>query len=240
MFSTLTDTEGRKGKTPAKMTLMVFDEFIKERNIPPYPSNTVDLFYNLYESFDRRRNQVRVVLLGNTADVVNPFFRAWHITPIAKGSSRYFKVGNQYVYYENAYNPAFEQESLNTYLGGITVNSSYGRYATQNEFKNETGIFIGRKSNAAVCSWCFVWNGQKFAVWNDMFAGKLFVNGRPGGDYPEIVLSKKDMGANQILIKKTSPVMRKLIRAYSFGDLLFDNDQRRESFLEILSWCGVR
>lgn len=240
MFSALTDVEGRKGKTPANMTLMVFDEFIKEKNVPPYPANTVELFYNMYESFDRRQNRVRAVLLGNTADIVNPFFRSWHISPIPKGTSRYFKVGNAHIYWENAYSKAFEEESRNTYLGALTEGSRYGQYATGNEFKNETGVFIGKKSAAAFCTWCFVWNGQKYAVWNDVYAGKLFINGRPNGDYEEVVLSKRDLGVNQILVGRSSPMLKKIVKLYGYGDVLFDNDQRREGFMEILSWCGIR
>ena len=77
----LTSFDSLKGATTANNTLMVLDEFIKEKRVPPYPSGCVDMLMNMWETFDRRENRVILVGLANNADLVNPLFQAWGITP---------------------------------------------------------------------------------------------------------------------------------------------------------------
>lgn len=236
----LTSYDSYKGTTVANMSLMVLDEFIKEKRVPPYPPGCVDMLLNLWETIDRREDRVRIVMLANTADIVNPFFRAWNITPIERGTSRYFPVGDMSVYYENAYNADFAQFADQSNIGKLTRGSSYGDYAGRNEFKNETGLFVAQKPKSAKCYGAYVWGPTTFGIWNDINSGNVYVNQRPDKVVRPVVLTRDDMAPDYMMIEKSSPMLKFPLKAYRYGQLFFDSDVTRELFLNMLELVGLR
>lgn len=238
MYS-LTSFDSYKGSTTANMSLMVLDEFIKEKRVPPYPSGCVDMLMNMWETFDRREDRVTLVGLANSADLVNPLFRAWGITPIPKGTSRLFKVGDSCVYYENAYSPTFEAFSSKSNIGAFTKGSDYEEYAQQNEFANATGMFVKEKPKGCISVVNLMYKGMGFGVWQDVHTGDVFVDRKPG-DKQMLVLTREDMTPNYMIIERNSPIIRFPLKAYSYGQCYFDCDATRELFLDMLAMCGLK
>lgn len=238
MYS-LTSFDSYKGATTSKMTLMVLDEFIKEKKVPPYPSGCVDMLMNMWETFDRRENRVVLVMLANAADLVNPFFREWGIEPIPKGTSRYFKRGDSQVYYENAWCEAFEKMSAKTNIGAFTSGTKYADYALNNEFASMNGMFIKSKPHRACGVSSIVFRGEEYGVWQDLLSGNVYVD-HDCPDTQKIVLTRDDMSPNYMIIERNSPILRFPLKAYSYGQCFFVDDACRETFLEMLGLCGLR
>lgn len=236
----LTSFDSLKGATTANNTLMVLDEFIKEKRVPPYPSDCVNMLMNMWETFDRRENRVILVGLANNADLVNPLFQAWGITPIPRGSSRYFKVGNSAVYYENAFNAEFEQYSATSNIGAFTAGSDYAEYAQQSEFTNMTGQFVKPRTKSCDCIIALKFRGIPFAIWQDMHTGIVYVDRKPPTSKQVVVLTRHDMSPDTMLIERNAPLIKFAVRAYSHGDCYFDSDATREMWLDMLSMCGLR
>lgn len=236
----LTSFDSYKGATTANMSLMVLDEFIKEKRVPPYPSNVVDMLMNMWETFDRREDRVTLVGLANNADLVNPLFRAWHIKPIPKGTSKYFKVGDSCVYYENAYSKAFEAYSSKSNIGAFTKGSTYAQYAQQSDFTNATGLFVADKPKGCVAVVTVSYRGIVFAVWQDVHTGNVYVDRKPTKDQQVLVLTREDMTPNYMIIERNSPLIRFPLKAYSYGQCFFDSDATREMFLDMLALCGLK
>lgn len=236
----LTSFDSYKGTTSAKCTLMVLDEFIKENKNVPYPPGCVDMLMNMWETFDRRENRVILVGLANNANLVNPIFRAWNITPIPKGSSRYFKVGNSHVYYENAFCAEFEKYSAQSNIGMFTAGSDYAEYAQQSEFMNATGLFVKKRPKGCDCIVAMLFKGIPFAVWQDIHTGDVFIDRKPPQNKAIAVLTRHDMTPDTRLIERTAPLIKFAMRSYSQGECYFDSDATREMWLDMLVMCGLK
>lgn len=235
----LTAFDSYKGSTTPEMSLMVLDEFIKEKRVPPYPPNTVNTFFNLWETFDRREDRVKVVMLANAADLVNPFFREWSIKPIPKGTSKKFRVGSGLVYYENAWNPDFQMYARSTNVGKYSQGGSYDEYAVGNDFASASGIFVCEKPKRAACQINLIWGNDQFGVWVDRYGGGLWVNDKPSKSTPRAVLMKSDMLPDLFMIDRASGIMQRCIDSFKCGGLFFSSDYVRETFLEMLALCGL-
>lgn len=236
----LTTFDSYKGATTANMSLMVLDEFIKEKKVPPYPAGCVDMLMNMWETFDRREDRVTLVMLANAADLVNPFFREWGIKPIPKGTSRYFAHGDSEIYYENAWCERFEQYSAKSNIGSFTSGTKYAEFAEQNEFANATGMFVKAKPNRALEVTAIVFKGIEFRVWQDLLTGDVFVDHDMRGAGKKLVLTRDDMTPNYMIIERNSPILKFPLKAYSYGQCYFESDACRELFLEMLTLCGLR
>lgn len=236
----LTSFDSYKGTTSANCTLMVLDEFIKENKNVPYPPKCVDMLMNMWETFDRRENRVILVGLANNADLVNPLFQAWGITPIPRGASRYFKVGNSAVYYENAFNEKFSEYSAQSNIGMFTAGSDYDEYAQQSEFMNATGLFVKTRTKGCDCIVAVKFKGVPFAVWQDFHTGVVYIDRKPPADKEIAVLTRHDMTPNTVLIERNAPLIKFAIRAYSHGDCYFADDATREMWMEMLVMCGLK
>lgn len=238
MYS-LTSFDSFKGSTTPDMHLMVFDEFIKEKRVPPYPPNTVDMFFNLWDTFDRRENRVKVVMLANSADLVNPFFREWNIKPIPKGTHTKVKIGNGWGYYENAWNPDFAKYASESNVGKYSAGSSYDEYAVGNEFAQAKGIFVSEKPKQCSCQMGIIWGADKFGVWYDRFGSGIYIDDKPNNKSPKVVLMKADMLPDLLMIDRTFPLLKRCIDNFKCGMMNFSSDYVRETFLDMLGMCGL-
>lgn len=238
MYS-LTSFDSYKGSTTPDMELMVLDEFIKEKRNPPYPPNTVETFFNLWDTFDRREDRVKVVMLANAADLVNPFFREWRISPIPKGTSKKFKVGNAQVYYENAWNADYQQYASASNIGKYSAGSSYDEYSLGNEFAQAKGIFLGPKPKHARCQIALGWGRDNFGVWYDRYLGGLYINDKPSKNSPRAVLMRQDMMPDLYMIDRTSTILNRCVNTFKSGAMTFSTDYVRETFLDMLTLCGL-
>lgn len=238
----LSSFDSYKGASTPKMELMHFDEFIKERekrNVP-YPPGAVNAFWNLYDTFDRRENRLRVVMTANAADLVNPFFRAWKIKPIPKGSTAKFQVGRKMVFYENAYSEEYAKWARSSDIGAYTFGSSYDDYSIGNEFANSNGLFIRKRPENSYCQMGIKWGDELFGVWCTLRNGDSFVTNKVSKDAETIVLSHSDLTPDYILLDRKAPYLKWLVKAYSYGQLYFDKDATRENFLDMLALCGLK
>lgn len=238
----ITSFDSYKGTTAPKVWLMVLDEFIKEREkrYVPYPPNVVHSFYNLFDTFDRRENRVKFVGLANEADLVNPFFREWGITPIPKGTHRIFRVNKYKCLYESAWNAEYEKWSRNSILGKMTAGTSYDDYAVGSNFANSGDMFISPIPKGSHCQMRIHWQGVDFGVWSSLNFGSLYVNQKPPRNCDCIVLTRADMRPDYMMIDRSHPYLKSLVKCYGYGQLLFDKPQTRELFLDMLTLCGLK
>lgn len=239
-FAALNDMESFRGASTADVTLWHFDEFIIKKRQARYPAGTVDMFWDVFDSLDRREDRVRVVLSANTANLINPFFREWNVPIIPQGTSRYFKVGRTEIFYENAYNPEFERDSCDSYIGRATEGSTYADYATYNEFTQMTGMFVKNKPASAKCHLSITYMGEHFGVWMDGFTGDSYVTRRASREAAKCALTRDDMTPNFMLIDKNYPYLKYCKKCYSYGQLFFESDKIRESFLDMLAMLGLK
>ncbi len=240
-FLALTKAQSYKGKAVANMHWVVFDEFIRETRVPPYPKNCVEMLINLWETLDRREDRVRIVMLANAADVVNPYFVEWHITPPPVGKSKRVDVGVAQVFVQNCWSKKFEECADDSNIGRLTRGSKYASYAQMNQFKNDTKTFVEQRPKRSAPTRNIKWGHTTFSLWMDLgLSGKMYVCGKPSSEVETIVLMREDMEPDLVMIERTDPILKGYGRMYRRGLMMFDSVQTRERFCEVLTMCGVR
>lgn len=240
VFAAITTFDAKKGATNAHMTMIVYDEFISEKGNIGYPPLVVDKLMNVWETYDRRENRTKIYMLANAADEVNPFFRAWNIAPIPKGTTRKFPVGSSSAFYQNAYSAEFQKAADDSAIGAFTKGTSYARYASDNEFKTHTGLFVADKPKNCRCAYTIVFRGETFGVWNPMKPGNVYITRKGSKDSLQIVLSRDDMRPDYVMLELRTPILKHLMHRYRMGCLFFDSDGTRELFHEIMLRLGIR
>lgn len=238
-FMALTKAQSYKGKTVANMTMLVFDEFIRETRVPPYPSNCVNMLINLWETVDRRENRVRIVMLANAADVVNPYFVAWGIVPPEPGCHIKVKHGRSFIYVENCWSKEFDAYADDSEIGKFTEGSAYQLYAQKNLFANQSGLFVIKRPKRSRPYMNVRWGEQVFGLWvllDDL--GAVFVEEGVISEVEVVCLTKDDMAPDTYVIERNDPVLKALVKRGRMGRLWFESDRCRERFLRMLELCG--
>lgn len=237
----LTKAQSYKGKAVANMHYVVFDEFIRETRIPPYPRDCVGMLMNLWETLDRREDRVKIIMLANAADIVNPYFVEWHITPPPAGSKKRVKVGRGYIFVQNCWSKAFEQMADDSNIGMLTAGTKYASYAQMNEFRNADDKFIAERPKRSQATRNIKWGNEVFCIWMDLaLNGKMYVVGKECKDVPTLALMREDMEPDLYLIERSDPILKGYARIYRNGLMWFDSVQTRERFFDVLTMCGVR
>ena len=238
-FLALTKAQSYKGKTVANMTLVIFDEFIRETRIPPYPTNCVNMLINLWETLDRRENRVRIVMLANAADVVNPYFVAWGIVPPEPGCHIKVPVGASFVYVENCWSKEFEAYADDSEIGRFTRGSAYSLYAQKNMFANQSGLFVRKRPKRSHSQMNIVYGEQMFCVFvSTENLGEMFVEFGADAARPTIALTREDSSPDVIVIQRNHPYLKGLVDRARDGRMWFESDKCREQFWRVMELCG--
>lgn len=240
-FLALTKAQSYKGKAVANMHYLIFDEFIRETRIPPYPHNCVEQLLNLWETLDRREDRVTIVMLANAADVVNPYFLAWHITPPPVGRTKRVKVGRAQVFVQNCWSKKFEQAADQSNIGQLTAGSAYAAYAQMNQFRNDDKTFIAKRPKRSMCRQNVKWGNDVFSVWCSLdLDGTLYICEGACPDKQTFALMREDATPDIEMIERNEPILKAWARFFRRGMMRFENVKSREQFCEVLQMCGVR
>lgn len=240
-FMALTKYGSYKGAALAKCSLIVFDEFIRENKFPGYPTDAVNALYSIWESLDRQEGRTKIVMLANSADLVNPYFLAWNIEPPEKGTSHIYKVGESRLFYQNCYDPKFDKYSKQSEIRKFTSGTKYDSYAHDNDFKNMTGLFVKHKPKTSHPQATIIFRNDAYTIWPDGVSGDIYVcKAHNETNVLKIALTRNDMKPDIMLIKRNSSYIKTLLNAFQVSQLYFDSDATRERFLDALSLCGLR
>lgn len=238
-FMSLTSFDAQKGKAVARCNMIVYDEFISEKEYTRYPPNAVEKLLSIWESLDRREDRIRIFMLANAADMVNPFFRTWHIVPIPRGTSRTFKVGRSRLYYENAYDAAFTEEAKQTAIGSFTAGTAYERYASENFFKNASGAYCEKRDKRNTPRMSIKWHADTFTLWYRARGGWYIDRSDPNCSF-KFCLYTKDQTPDYPAIDDVRRFLVIIRRYFRRNTLWFDSDETRELWFAMSAECGVK
>ena len=237
-IQSLTTVQNQKGVEYPKATMILFDEFIREVSFPGYLPHEVDSLMGFWHTVDRERNDVRVVMLANSASRRNPYFDEWHITDTSFGVHK-IKVGRSYLCYENVSPDEYESQNQNSNIYNFTYGSAYWNYAYGNKFHEDTGLMVCKKPSRARAECNLSFAGKTFSVWCDEFKGVYYVSKKRAGGVDTYALMRDDLSANSIVINRTSGYIKGLVNIFRCGYMFFDSDVTRETFIDLLTRCGL-
>jgi hypothetical protein len=211
-----------------------FDEFVIDSKVIHYIKNEAVQFLEFYETVARLRDNVRVFFISNAISITNPYFHYWKIKP--NSHQRFTKYEHMVV--EFVKNPEFVEAKYKTRFGQIIKGTEYGDYAVENTFLKDNYNFVDKKSGSATFTFSVFYNGSQYGIWTDHKKGLVYVS-RNIDPYNEIqlVITDTDHKPNMLLIKSASRshYLRRLIQAYEYGFLRFEDMSIKNQTLEMMS-----
>lgn len=236
-----------KMATMRKLRRVMFDEALIDKRIDPYTRylpNEYDLLQNLIGTLERyceadRRGapRLRVYLMGNAVDLINPYFARLGITEQPPFGYRWFMRKTWFFAYPdpNDYAKRNDTEKMAERMG--TSGTDYA-----NQFAANAQNFVEKKPASAVFAFGVAYMSEVFGVWCDMSGGYYYVNHKvPNDDSATIfALTADDNKPNYIVAKAANKTLRGLSDLYCYGAVKFENPATRERFNNVLSLFGVR
>jgi hypothetical protein len=224
---------------------IIFDEAIIESNdrYHRYLANEFDnYFLSVLSSLLREDVEnvggTKIFLLGNSVDLLCPYFEAFGITFNMLSNYGIYWVHNKTVLFWNV-EPRFTDEEINkTIVGRLGVNAATKNMIFNNEFVTNNDEFICEKPKYARVIGGIVFNGRKFSIW--IFGKSLFVSSKMPNNLHIFTLLYDDGSINYTALRRNSTLMDAVKRAYFNNSIWYDTPKTREGFYPILRFIGIR
>ena len=219
---TLSTAQQLKSSNFPNVKYIIFDEFIIEDGQGHYLKNEVDIFLGLIETISRLRD-VKVILLGNSANLVNPYFLFFDLHLPYKNEIITFKDGLIALQYASS--NEYMKVKKESRFGKLVENTTYEEYAIENKFVNINNDFIEKKDKDSKFSFSFIYKDFRFGVWVNWLSGKMYIS----TDYLEngivFACTSNDHKPNTMLlsIAKKYNCWNNFINNYKLGNVYFEN-----------------
>ena len=227
-----------KSSTFEQVDTIIFDEFIIDKGCYHYLQNEVTAFLELIETVGRLRD-IRVLLLGNAISITNPYFVELDLSLPYNSEYKIFKRDNKgnpliLVYYGK--NLKYRELKKSTRFGQLIENTSYGRYAIDNEMLRDSKAFINKKTKDSKFYFILKLNNKNLGVWIDYKLGNMYLSYDYDPNCPvTFSINTEDHDENTILIRgRTSPFFKSIIEYYRLAKLNFENQQIKNQVMKII------
>ena len=153
-------------KTAMPLTdVIIYDEFLQETNLGGrYLKNEPWLLSSIASSVFRRRTGCRIICLGNTTELINPYFDFFGIIP---DRNKEYNLYKNIVVEISDPDKYYNEETEKTDLEELLMNTEYGEYAYGGEFNDSDESLLGKMHRLHQCKYNIIFNGETFGVWID-------------------------------------------------------------------------
>jgi hypothetical protein len=231
--------QSEKSNAYPNVTTIIFDEFIREKDNSGYIPNEVEALLNLMDTVFRDRENARCVCLSNSVSVVNPYFLYFDMVPNIKKRFNAYKD----ILIEIPDSKDFSEERRKTRFGSLIDGTGYGEMALDNEFVNDSNVFIEKRSKESKYVFSVVYKGMTMGVWVDQELGLLFLSHEYDPSSKNVyALSTEDLTENAMLLTgwKNNYYLKKLVASFMNGYLRFDNQVLRTIGYEMFKKMNVQ
>jgi hypothetical protein len=234
----LSSWQSEKSSSYPNVTTIIFDEFIREKDNSGYMPNEVNALLNLMDTVIRNRDNARCICLSNAVSVVNPYFLYFNVIP---------NIDKRFNAYENILveipdSKDFSEERKKTKFGSLITGTDYGEMSLENQFVNDSRVFIERRSKESKFVFSVVYKGMTMGVWVDHDAGILFLsNEHDPSTKLSFALTTDDLNENTMMLTgwKQNYYLKKMVKAFMNGYLRFDNQVLRNVGYEMFKKMNV-
>lgn len=229
-----------KSSSFPEVATILYDEFIKEKDSSHYLPNEPEALLNIMDTvFRNRDNNVRCVCMGNSITIVNPFFLYFNLLPDTQ--KRYNAYRDILVEIPDSVD--FAEERKKTKFGQLIENTEYGGMSLNNEFVNDSNVFIGKRTKESRFQFAIVYKGMTMGVWADTRQLLLFLSTDFDPSTKHMyALTKDDMSENAMLFTgwRNNYHLKKLVGSFVNGCLMFENQVLRNIGYEIFNKMNIR
>lgn len=247
-FVALTQQQGKKKKTFAKVRRVIFDESILERTdrYHHYLPNEFGTLANLISTISRERADTesikpRLYLLGNAVDLGNPYFAAYRVESKITFGYHWYANKTFLLHYPDP-GEFSQDQAKGTVAGRMLAMTEEGRASLGNQFTGVTEEFVKSKPKDADFSFGLVLNGKRFGIWLSSREGYYYVTRKvpKNTGKPVYSLTRDDATINYVAAKACSRSMGFVQEMYYYGILRYDDVSVKSDFAEVLQAFGVR
>jgi hypothetical protein len=226
-----------KSDSYPNVTTVMFDEFLVEKGNLHYLQNEVDSFLNMIDTIVRNRSNLRVILLANAVTVTNPYFVYWGLQP---NINKRFNVYDNIVV-ELPPSQEFANIREKTPFGQLIKGTEYGDFSLDNKFKNDSDVFLEKRSKNSMFMFGCMFENQQLGVWIDYTKGRMYVSNDidPSGKW--YAMTTDDHTPNLLLMKnwRKNSLLSRLAQAFTNGYLRFDNQNIKNLCYEMFKHMNI-
>lgn len=221
------------------VTTILYDEFLLESHSKQsYMQNEPSALLNLMDTVIRNRDNARVICMSNAVSVVNPFFLYFDIIPNI--SKRYNAYDDVVVEIPDSID--FAEERQKTKFGRLIAKTEYGAFSLNNEFINDSQVFIDKRSKDSRFQFAIVYKGMTMGIWVDVDLGLMYLANEYDPSTKLIfALSTDDLEDNMMMITswRQNYYLKKMVSAFMNGYLRFDNQVLRNVGYEMFKKMNI-
>jgi hypothetical protein len=234
-FLALSTGQRYKGSAFPRVTTIIFDEFLIEKGNIQYLRGEVTAFNNLYSTIDRWNDRTKVFFLANSVQIMNPYFIAWGIlTDDVKEVPEFVVRKNGFIAFHFPDSEQFKSEVFETKFGQFIKDTEYADYAVGNEFSDNHGLLIGRKTSDAAYRFTLETGNGTYSVWAD--GNGYYIQGkRPKGQETLFTLLPQKVTEDKMLMVFSDTPLSILRTCWRQGKVVFDTPATRNTFAEIFT-----
>lgn len=221
------------------VTSIIFDEFIKEKDLSHYLPNEVESFLNLLDTIVRNRENFWVFMIGNAVTMANPYFMYFKLFP--KKGQEIYRKGEFLVNIPKAH--TFQEYRKNTAMGRIMSGTQYEQFSLYNEWKNDGEAFIEKRTPNSKYVATFNSQGREVGLWYDKHMNLLYLSSKHNKKYKNYYVTEKqyyEEGRTLVKNFKQEYHCLKLGNAFLKGQLRFDDIYTREIGYDLLKELKVQ
>lgn len=246
-FYALSEYQNIKKRTHVNLKRVIFDEAIIEKldRYHTYFNNEYDILLNIVDSLSREdahneKIKVRIYLLANACDLINPYFIKFGINDIPKFGYSWYKNKNVLLHYEDPKEYAILKEQ-NTLVGKLSSNEVQ-ETANKNVFIQKGKEFIISKPKNAKFSFGIKVREKNFGVWIDYVNGYIVIDKKiPNGNNNTVyTLFREDNTLNTISATRANTALNSLKQFYYDGLIRYTSYSIMENFKYVFDILGIR
>ncbi len=236
-FVALSKAQQKKSVSYAKVTTIIFDEFIIDKGAVRYLPNETKVLLDFFITVDRYQERTRVIMISNTVSIMNPYFIDWDIKVedyqefITRGVD---ENGLPFVVVHLIKDHAFASEVRKTRVGRFIDGSEYADYAIDGAFADNHLTLVKNKTPNAHYYATIETDTGIFSLWIDTFANLMFADEkRPKKENIWTTVPEK-MAPGKVLMMRSDKTMQSLRTAFSHGRLFFSSARARNAFIGVM------
>ena len=235
----LSSWQSEKSNAYPDVETILYDEFLREKDNSGYIPNEPNALLNLMDTVFRNRNNVRCVCLSNAVTIVNPFFVYFNITP---DINRRFNKSETIVVEipDSADFTAIRKESK---FGKLVEGTDYAEMAIENDFVNDSDVFIEKRSKNARFQFSIIYNKETYGVWVDTEQALMYLSTEHDPNTKKKFAFKADdlkEGVTMVAGWTKNMYVAKMKSAFKHSMLRFDNQKVRTIGYEILKLMNYK
>lgn len=233
----LSDKLKKVGNVLCDTETILFDEFQLENGT--YCPNEVKKFQSLYYTIARggglQSRDVRVIMIGNSTSLMNPYYVKFGIVQRLREDTRFLR-GKGWVLEHNFNESASKAINESAFTSAFS-DSDYVQYATNNRYLRDSNTFIETPTGKGRYMCTIKCEGHEYGLLEYRDDGFIYVSDKADGTFKfRIAVDLPDHSTNYVLLSHYDSYIANLRFLFDHGSVRFKNLKCKSAFMRLLNY----